>query len=371
MKDWLTDRSWITRQSWPKHGRSFWSAGRQTRHPQMIVLHDTETVGFPGYNGGAAAPHFTVDLVTGATRQHIPLSHGARALTLEGTRLANVAGVIQIEIIGAVDPTYPRRYGHYDLPNRFPKDKRAQHHLARLIAEIIKETGIPAEEHVDWIKYPASYGRRGRQRLTVNQYLNYRGILGHQHVPGNDHGDPGALPVGSIVLPQVRALLGQKTAPSWETPQHMRAVQRLLNDVTNAGLVVDGVRGPKTEAATKHYQTEYRDDLTVDGSPGPKTRKALEEDMSEIKALRNEVRALTQEVKRKPTAKQIVQEWMTHRLYGFAAHYWLRRGSLGANTDHHHWPADPGSPADLELRTAEAILGEPVEPYTGTPDEKD
>ena len=56
----------------------------------------------------------------------------------------------------------------------------------------------------------------------------------------------------------------------------------MLVDVTAATLTVDGIRGPATEAATLHYQTEYRTDLDRDGSPGPRVRAALEADMATL-----------------------------------------------------------------------------------------
>ena len=76
MRDWLTNRPYITRQSWPSGGLDFWPAGRQTTHPRLIVLHSTETTGFPGYNGGAAAPHFTIDLVSGAVADRVAEERG-------------------------------------------------------------------------------------------------------------------------------------------------------------------------------------------------------------------------------------------------------------------------------------------------------
>src|SRR5690606_24555536 len=114
-------------------GSSFWSASRQSRPITKIVVHSTETVGLPGYRNGADCPHITVDLESGLARQHIPLTHGARALEVRGTLEANTGGVVQIEVIGACTPGYPTRYGHYDLVGRFPNDERAQYHLARVI----------------------------------------------------------------------------------------------------------------------------------------------------------------------------------------------------------------------------------------------
>lgn len=191
---WLTRHQWCTRQSWRSpQGMSFWPSGRMTQPARVIVIHSTETVGFPGYANGASAPHFTIDLVSGHVRQHVPLEWGSRCLAVSTggvtDRTVNITGTIQIETIGAVTPGYPRTYGHYDLPNRFPNDQKAQEHMARLIRAIHEATGkrIPLQLSTlaRWVPYPASYGVHARQRLNSSNFAAARGIVGHQHAPAN------------------------------------------------------------------------------------------------------------------------------------------------------------------------------------------
>ena len=52
-----------------------------------------------------------------------------------------------------------------------------------------------------------------------------------------------------------------------------KLLQRALNDKAGAGLVGDGVRGPKTLAALRAYQAAHG--LTKDGVDGPKTWASL------------------------------------------------------------------------------------------------
>ena len=192
---WLTRHSWCTRQSWRSPtGMSFWAAGRMIEPSRVIVGHSTETVGFPGYAAGASAPHFTIDLVSGLVRQHIPLEWGSRCLAVSSDgvtdRTVNITGTVQIEVIGAVTPGYPRTFGHYDLPNAFPSDERAQQHMARLLRAIHETTGIPLQvADVTWRDYPATYGVRAPQRLTSPAFRRARGYLAHMHAPANNHGD--------------------------------------------------------------------------------------------------------------------------------------------------------------------------------------
>jgi peptidoglycan hydrolase-like protein with peptidoglycan-binding domain len=54
---------------------------------------------------------------------------------------------------------------------------------------------------------------------------------------------------------------------------YIRWVQSSLNRIMRAQLVVDGIKGPKTTAAVKSFQTQAK--LVVDGIVGPKTEAAL------------------------------------------------------------------------------------------------
>ncbi|MDN5605812.1 MAG: hypothetical protein L0G59_10400, partial [Kocuria sp.] len=100
MATWL---SGVKRHSWGRDGGSF------TTSPDKILLHSTETGSFPGYGGGASAPHFTIDLRNGEVRQHSPMNRAARALrNASGGVQTNRDGVIQIEIIGTCDASFSR-----------------------------------------------------------------------------------------------------------------------------------------------------------------------------------------------------------------------------------------------------------------------
>jgi murein DD-endopeptidase MepM/ murein hydrolase activator NlpD len=159
-----------------------------------IVLHTTETLGWPGYPN--FAPQLTVDPWIQQTRQHMPLNVSASTLADPSSTAVreNRDNVLQIEIVGYCDPqraaTAKYIYKLSDAGYRY---------LAKILAWVHKEYGVPLVSTVKWVKYPASYGSKASQRLTSAQYDAYRGILGHQHASGNDHGDPGQLDIPKLL----------------------------------------------------------------------------------------------------------------------------------------------------------------------------
>jgi peptidoglycan hydrolase-like protein with peptidoglycan-binding domain len=184
--DWLTYDG-LTRQDFGRDDL-LW-----IRDPSMILLHSTEGGSYPGYNGGADEPHFTIDPRGRTCRQHVPLSRAARALVAPAGGHTNTGGPIQVEIIGTCDPRNPY------LPSVLDLDDGALGYLAELLQAISVATGIPLTTSVSWAAYPGSYGLATSQRLSWGAWNTYAGVLGHQHVPGNDHGDPGSINVARLL----------------------------------------------------------------------------------------------------------------------------------------------------------------------------
>ncbi|MFK5691267.1 hypothetical protein ACI3EY_16540 [Ornithinimicrobium sp. LYQ92] len=320
---WLnTDYAWCVRQSWSRNGRDFWPSDLQNTGFRLGVGHSTETTGFPGYNGGAAAPHFTIDLVSGEVRQHVPLNWGSRCLAISAggitDRTVNITGVVQVEVIGAVTPGYPARYGHYDLPGKFPTDTKAQYHLARLVRAIHDATGIPMEVsgYAHYQAYPASYGARNARRLSSAEYRDAMGWIGHQHAPANDHGDGlyGRVVNGKAVdfekaLELARTMGTAPTEPpkyedgpnpdnNFGFPEtHVLEFQGWLNVLHRIGAIdlaaplkEDGVLTTKTMAGVRSLQATLGfPKAEWDGLPGPKTTTRTEALMTTIEKNQAEI----------------------------------------------------------------------------------
>src|ERR1019366_93627 len=68
---------------------------------------------------------------------------------------------------------------------------------------------------------------------------------------------------------------GQPTIGPGATGDAVQRAQRALRRTPALGLPIDGIFGPKTEAAVKNFQRAKG--LTVDGIVGPHTKKALPE----------------------------------------------------------------------------------------------
>lgn len=173
-----------------------------------IILHTTEGTSWPGYNGGGSAPHLTVlpnlTTMTLQVRQHLPLDRTARALV--GAE-ANDWGV-QIELVGTsgwASPANPAR--PYTVGFVWPSAPGwALDQLGALLRRIAAVTGTPLV--APW-PFPA-WNVNGRR--TWAEFRQARGVIGHGHVPGNDHTDPGALPIARI-------LSGGAPAPAPPSPQ--------------------------------------------------------------------------------------------------------------------------------------------------------
>lgn len=181
---------------------------------EKVVLHDTETAGgWPSYSGGANAPHFTLNWVTGEIRQHIALNRSGGALVDSSvtTVRENRDNVVQIEITGYVDPKDPNKR---DSPYWLGKwTSQGTQMLAALLAWLHTNHGLQLTAIDHWLPYnpwgrPSSYGTDNGIRLTGPQYDAFRGVLGHEHVPGNNHGDPGDLLPIEEIMQAARQIVG-------------------------------------------------------------------------------------------------------------------------------------------------------------------
>lgn len=158
--------------------------------PCKLVLHTTEGGSYPnwGYNKSS---HVTIHPRQRTWRQHRRLDQPAWTLKAPaGAVSTNSMGAIQIEIIG-----YAATIKDLD------GDDLA--YLIGFIRFILAQTGIQATCTVLFGGNETA-GVNGKYRMSAAAWTAYRGILGHQHVPNNDHWDPGDIPMQAKWLPMIQ-----------------------------------------------------------------------------------------------------------------------------------------------------------------------
>jgi hypothetical protein len=155
-------------------------AGPFTTGLPKLVWHTTEGTSLPRYAG--SAPHFTLNPRTGELWQHIPIDRAAKALRHPaGTPETNKARAIQVELIGFAGTTQDWSDGEYAR-------------IASLARWIEPNARVPRKCTVTFTGSNVS-----PRRLSWSEWMTYTGHLGHQHVPANDHWDPGRFDIDRIV----------------------------------------------------------------------------------------------------------------------------------------------------------------------------
>lgn len=192
----------------PADRTSQWFAGEYPGTEMLavrkVLLHSTETGGWPGYDGGSRAPQLTYNPRTHQWRQHFPLNRSARALRdPDDTPVReNRDEVVQIEIIASADLKTARDNGWQYTGDL---DAQAIADLGEFVAFMHGEWQVPLVKAPVWLPYPESYGANTSARMTSAEYDAFAGVLGHMHASGNLHGDPGAIPINQIMTAAVLA----------------------------------------------------------------------------------------------------------------------------------------------------------------------
>jgi hypothetical protein len=151
------------------------SGGMAVGAGHKIVHHTTEGGSIAGaesaYRANRSAPHFTFDHDRNVLHQHVPINRAARSLKHSaGTPETNKAWPIQIEHVG-----FAASSGGWS--------NTAYSRIASLCRWIEENANVTRTCTVDF--------EAGASRLSGAAFFDYEGHIGHMHVPGNDHTDPG------------------------------------------------------------------------------------------------------------------------------------------------------------------------------------
>ena len=272
------------------------SVPRRRDAPSRIVLHTTETNRLPGYGDGAAAPHFTIGVgdpgsltgePLGVVRvwQHISLDRTAYALRHPpGTPETNHMGAhcIQIECVTYIGDQLD--YGIVGNKGILPTPLIEA--LTGLVREIVTAVGdINVTEVPDLWSSSGSAGADAKQRFADEEWQNFNGICGHEHVPHNTHWDPGAFDIASLVK-----LVGTGAGGSGATPtgvpspseldwpllleegdrdERVQIIRGVLQTLGYGGFAPSNLYNANVATAIEKLQKKER--ITVDGIWGPET----------------------------------------------------------------------------------------------------
>jgi hypothetical protein len=305
-------------QKYPGASTAHWYQSKfssDAMETNVVVWHSTEGTTLPDYDGGSVAPNLTAVPDFKAEKllwyQHFDFDRSSRALlNLTGGVETNTLNVVQVEVVGTCDPVAHKKWAgsrHLympSLPDWVIRD------LAAFARWAHDTNGVPLVSGLEFKAYDASYGARNGVRMSASRWESFHGHCGHQHVPENDHGDPGAFPMAAIlaaagarsahppagssgaVKPKVslarlidaarkdpKAAQGHASHPADVKP--LEAALLKLGYLS-AGYAGDGAFGSTTVAAYAKWQKAYSkahglgwSGTAVNGIPGAASLKAL------------------------------------------------------------------------------------------------
>jgi hypothetical protein len=165
----------------------FPGAGFYYEGPWRVVLHSTEGPTVAGalatYKRTGDYPHLTVG---DTIEQSCSFLTAATALqNLSGGVETNRLPCIQIEIVG-----FAAEFPGMSVATRI--------NLIQVMRDLQEAFNILPEAPA-FKAYPSSYGANNGVRFSADQWRNFGGWCGHQHVPENLHGDPGNLDIQSLI----------------------------------------------------------------------------------------------------------------------------------------------------------------------------
>jgi hypothetical protein len=163
-------------QRYPGASTAAWyqdTYGGDLMEVNVACLHTTEGRTLPDYDGGAVAPNLTAVPDFGAKRlkwyQHFDIDRSSRALR-------NLSGGVETNTLDW-----------------------ALKGVADFLAWAHANHGIPLTGPTLWLPYPRSGAAGSTARMSFAQWENFNGVCGHQHVPENDHGDPGSIDFAKLI----------------------------------------------------------------------------------------------------------------------------------------------------------------------------
>ncbi|MET9813134.1 hypothetical protein [Streptomyces sp. NPDC006355] len=244
----------------------FYGASRYSGSDMEVncgVVHTTEGMSLPSYNGGAMAPTVTgvPDIKAKRIRwyQHYDVDESARALANKlGGVETNTANAFQIELVGTCDDSkksaWAGKRAGVDYLHWPTAPDWALAEVAWLVRWLHDYHAVPLTCVKDWLAYgkdprrpgvtPASYGA-SPARMSQSAWRSFTGWCGHQHVPENDHGDPGSMDFARVI----QLAKGEPSPQEDDVALSDADIKKIADAVYNKLLKTDDVLTAPSDAA--------------------------------------------------------------------------------------------------------------------------
>jgi hypothetical protein len=282
-------------QRYPGASSAYWYEGvypGDRQEVNVVVLHTTEGTSLPSYGGGSSAPNFTAvpDMKNKKLiwYQHFYVDTSSRALlNRPGGVQTNTNNVCQVELVGTCDTRAHAKWSstsHIYWPQA---PEWALDEVAKFLAWMNVNHDVPLSGPDVWLSYPDSYGVND-SRMSFAKWDTFKGVCGHQHVPENDHGDPGSLDFKSLIA-KAEAIVNPPK-PEEPTPPSTKPTVTYYA-FPGANFFKDGKKSPVIASMHKRLVAvgcnKYKTDTNIDtwGSGDEASYKAWQKKYSDQKKL--------------------------------------------------------------------------------------
>jgi hypothetical protein len=314
-------------QKYPGASTAYWwqtQWGGDVMEVNVCCLHTTEGIGLPNYDGGSMAPNLTAvsDMAAKKLRwhQHFDIDRSSRALrNLSGGVQTNTLSVTQVELDGTCDyskrATWGSRVAGRDYIYWGDPPDWALRDLAAFLRWLNTNHGVPLTGPSMWLTYgpdsrrpgvtPASYGA-SPARMSFAAWNAFKGVCGHQHVPENDHGDPGSLPFATLIA------LAKGTTPPQEDPMAVTDADALK--IARKVLTLDEITAPKDAPDAATNPTWRLDSYTKDTNARLRALAQKVDALSAPVVSDQQIAALAAAVAASPALAELIAEKVAAKL---------------------------------------------------------
>jgi hypothetical protein len=190
-------------QRFPGASTTYWYGSKypgSAMESNVIVWHTTEGTSLPGYGGGAEAPNFTAPGLRREAPRLVPALRIRRLLPRPHEPIRGSRDQHPQRLPGRDRRHLRPHHPHQVEPRRIrPPLHTRPPRLGNPGPGRVREVGQPEPRraallgtHVQGVPLQLRQQRRADERQPLDK--SFKGHCGHQHVPENDHGDPGAVP---------------------------------------------------------------------------------------------------------------------------------------------------------------------------------